>query len=186
MPDLSIRWSELEARKPYASPFGVTFLDDAGSSAGAIAVNGPDLLYYTQFQQAVLRLAGEVFIHPAVAAAADAQRAWLDQLASRLPAATPREILPASEFDERTNERRFLFSVRLDSAAGCRMDAAALVEYQEFQAVLAHHTGRLYRSRDVEDIEDPDRRRVAWMAALRDLLRRPGPDDAIAAEWPFR
>ena len=185
MPDLSIRWSELEARKPYASPFGVTFLDDRGNSAGGIAVNGPDLLYYTQFQQAVLRLAGEVFIHPEVSAAPDAQRAWLDQLTPKLPSASLLEILPASEFDEQSRERRFRFGVRLDPGGECRMDAAALVEYQEFQAVLAHYTGRLYRSDSIERVADPEQRRGAWMAALRVLVRRPGADDAMSSDWPF-
>ena len=186
VPDLAIRWSELEARKPYASPFGVMFLDDGGRSAGGIAVNGPDLLYYTQFQQAVLRLAGEVFIHPAVAGASDAQRAWLDQLTARMPAVTPLEILPASELDEQSGERRFRFTVRLQPLGECRLDASALAEYQEFQAAVAHATGRLYRNGAVEDVDSPQRRSAAWLAVLRDLLRRPGPDDAMAGEWPFR
>ena len=28
MADIQVRWSEHEARKPYARPFGVSFLDD--------------------------------------------------------------------------------------------------------------------------------------------------------------
>ena len=62
MPAISVRWSEQEARKPYARPFMVSFTDDAGEPSGAVAVSGADLLYYRQFQTAVLALAGELFV----------------------------------------------------------------------------------------------------------------------------
>jgi hypothetical protein len=50
MPAISVRWSEQEARKPYARPFMVSFTDDAGGSLGAVAVSGSDLLYHRQFR----------------------------------------------------------------------------------------------------------------------------------------
>ena len=68
---MRIRWSEQEARKPYARPFMVTFTGDDGTDVGSVALNGADLLYYTQFQTAVLSLAGELFVDTAVEASAD-------------------------------------------------------------------------------------------------------------------
>ncbi len=65
---MRIRWSEQEARKPYARPFMVTFTADDGTDVGSVALNGADLLYYTQFQTAVLSLAGELFVDTAVEA----------------------------------------------------------------------------------------------------------------------
>ena len=85
MADIRVRWSELEARKPYARPFMVTFVGDEGSDVGSVALNGADLTYYTHFQTAVLALAGELFVDPAVEEAADPQRAWLDRIAGLLP-----------------------------------------------------------------------------------------------------
>ena len=186
LPGLAVRWSELEARKPYASPFGVTFLDAHGGSAGGIAVSGADLLYYHQFQQAVLRLGGELFSDPDLSAGADAQLAWLDRLSGLLPQLELVEIVPRSVFDERAAERRFMFTVHATGAPDCAVDATVLLEYQELQAALAHHTGRLYRNRDIESIADTPRRRAAWFEALRTLVRRPGPDEAMATEWPWR
>ena len=48
--------------------------------AGSVALNGADLLYYTQFQTAVLSLAGELFVDAAVEASPDPQHAWLDRI----------------------------------------------------------------------------------------------------------
>ena len=186
MPDFAIRWSELEARKPYASPFGVTFLDDSGASCGSLAVNGPDLVYYRQFQQAVLRLGGELFRHAAVEADADPQRRWLDLLTGRLPAAVVRAVTPGSVFDERARDRRFRFTVRLDPPHEVLVDAGVLADYQELQAMLAHHSGRLLRDVDVEAVEGVEERRTAWIAALERVLGRPSADDAMSAAWPWR
>ena len=55
---MRVRWSESEARKPYARPFMVTFVSDDGTDVGSVALNGADLLYYTHFQTAVLSLDG--------------------------------------------------------------------------------------------------------------------------------
>ena len=85
MPSLRVRWSEQEARKPYARPFMVTFTADDGTDVGSVALNGADLLYYTQFQTAVLSLAGELFVDAAVEASGDPQRAWLDRIAGLMP-----------------------------------------------------------------------------------------------------
>ncbi len=71
MPSIRIRWSEQEARKPYARPFMVTFTGDDGTDVGSVALNGADLLYYTQFQTAVLSLAGELFVDTAVEASSE-------------------------------------------------------------------------------------------------------------------
>src|SRR5437763_4846741 len=107
MPELHVRWSAPEARKPYARPFGVSFLAASGESIGGVAVSGADLLYYRQFQAAVLALTGEVFALRAVEQHPDQQRAWLDVLASLLPSAEQLMITPRSTFD---HERGRMFS----------------------------------------------------------------------------
>src|SRR5438309_9169177 len=98
MPSLHIRWSEHEAQKPYARPFGVSFLADDGESVGGVAVNGSDLLYYRQFQAVVLQLAGELFIDEDVNAAQDPQRAWLDVVGAALPEVGRIRVTPESSF----------------------------------------------------------------------------------------
>ena len=100
MPSMRVRWSESEARKPYARPFMVTFVSDDGTDVGSVALNGADLLYYTHFQTAVLSLAGELFVDTAVEASADPQRAWLDRVAGLIPALGEITITPKSTFDD--------------------------------------------------------------------------------------
>ena len=100
MPSIRVRWSEQEARKPYARPFMVTFSGDDGADVGSVALNGADLLYYTQFQTAVLSLAGELFVDTAVEASADPQRAWLDRVAGLIPDIGAITITPRSTFDD--------------------------------------------------------------------------------------
>ena len=184
MADFSIRWSALEARKPYASPFGVMFADDHGTGIGGIAVNGPDLVYYRQFQGAVLRLAGEVFSIADVDASPDPQRAWLDVLAGKMPDLQALALQGASFYDEQARERRFRFSViGVDTEA--HVGAPVAVDYQELQAALAHLTGHLYRNPEIESIEDTEQRRSAWMLALRAIMLRPDAGDRIAEGWPW-
>jgi hypothetical protein len=185
MPDLRLRWSETEATKPYARPFMVSFLDDAGSAVGSVAVGGADLLYYRQFQAAVLALAGELFVDQLVETAADPQRAWLDRLAGALPDAGAATVTPASSFDHHEG-RRFAFTVTCGGGAIARVDARSLVEYQEFQAAIAHQTGHLYRDAAVEGVDDALHRQAAWMTALRERLARPDPAEAMNQEWPWR
>ena len=184
MADFSIRWSALEARKPYASPFGVMFVDDDGGGIGGIAVNGPDLTYYRQFQGAVLRLAGEVFGLADVDASPDPQRSWLDVLASKIPALQPLRLQGASFYDEQARERRFRFSV-VGAETEAHVGAPVVADYQELQAALAHLTGQLYRNTEIESIEDAEQRRSAWMLALRAILLRPDAGDRIAEKWPW-
>jgi len=181
-----IRWSELEARKPYASPFGVRFVDDSGADTGSVAVNGADLVYYRQFQHAVLRLGGELFVHAAVERDTDPEGAWLDVLQPKLGEFTPTAIEPRTYFDERVGDRRFQFVVHSQQGAECSVDSSALTEYQELQAAVAHLTGRLIRDRSIETVEDGEQRRRAWIAAVAELLRRPGNDDAMTEIWPWR
>ena len=57
------------------------------------------------------------------------------------------------------------------------------LEYQELQAVIAHQTGGLYRDLAIEGIEDAADRRRAWMGALRLLIRRPDPGEAMNEAW---
>ena len=185
MPDFSIRWSSIEARKPYASPFGVSFLDASGESFGGIAVNGPDLLYYRQFQQAVLRLAGEIFQARKVDGSSDPQRAWLDLLSTKLPALDGLELRPESFLDEAAHERRFRFVLVGIDGPDAHVGGGLLTDYQEFQAAIAHISGRLYRDAAVEGIEDAEQRRGAWIAGLRTLLQRPSPDDRLNEVWPW-
>ena len=184
MAEFSIRWSALEARKPYASPFGVLFADDHGMDIGGIAVNGPDLVYYRQFQGAVLRLAGEVFSIADVDASSDPQRAWLDVLARKMPRLQALELRGASFYDDQARERRFRFSVvGVDTES--HVGAPVVADYQELQAALAHLTGHLYRNPEIESIENAERRRSAWMLALRAILLRVDAADRIAEEWPW-
>ncbi len=186
MPEIRVRWSEQEARKPYARPFMVAFDDDAGGSLGAVAVSGADLLYYRQFQAAVLALAGELFSLSPVDADPDPQRAWLDLIASLLPPLEALELHPTSTFD---HERGRVFQVeaaipgRTDPA---RLDGSAVLDYQELQAALAHQTGRLYRNPVVEAIADPAERHRAWLAVLAGSLSRPAEDEAMTTSWPWR
>ena len=185
MPDIMLRWSEAEAGKPYARPFMVSFIDDAGAALGSVAMAGADLLYYRQFQAAVLALAGELFVDTDVEGAADPQRAWLDRIAHALPDAGQATVTPVSLFDTQEG-RRFAFMVSCSSAGPARLDARSLLEYQEFQATIAHQTGRLYRHDAIEDIEEPQLRQAAWLAWLRQRVARPDAADAMNASWPWR
>jgi hypothetical protein len=182
---LHVRWSEHEAGKPYARPFGVSFVDDDGGEHGSVAVSGQDLLYVRQFQIAVLTLGGELFDDPTLRGSGDPQRAWLDQLAAALPLAGQLSVLPQSSFDHSAG-RVFSFAV---SEAGVRravVDAQTLLDYQEFQAAIAHQSGRLYRVADVEAVDDPLARQTAWTAVLREMLSRPPGDEAMSETWPWR
>ena len=49
--------------------------------------------------------------------------------------------------------------------------------------MLAHQTGGLYRDLAIEDIEDAADRRRAWMGALRLLVSRPDPGEAMNEAW---
>jgi hypothetical protein len=182
MPSMRIRWSEQEARKPYARPFMVTFTGDDDTDVGSVALNGADLLYYTQFQAAVLSLAGELFVEPAVESSSDPQRAWLDRIAGLMPAVTLLGITPRSTFDD-TQGRVFRMVIKADGGQAAIVDASGLLEYQELQAVLAHQTGGLYRDLGVEAVEDPGDRRRAWIGALRLLMSRPDHDEAMNEAW---
>jgi hypothetical protein len=186
MPHLSLRWSEHEARKPYARPFGVGFAADDGSSLGAIAVSGADLLYYRQFQVAVLTLGGELFLDPAIDSQADPQRAWLDRLTELLPAAGGLRLRPVSSFD---HERGRIFHIEADldgRQAAASLEAAVVFEYQDLQAALAHQTGSLFRDRAVEAVADPAARQAAWLEALAGLVERPPEQEAMTVAWPWR
>jgi hypothetical protein len=186
MPAISIRWSEQEARKPYARPFMVSFADDAGESAGAVAVSGADLLYYHQFQIAVLALAGELFADAGVDSQADPQAAWLERLSGLLPAVESLELHPVSSFD---HERGRLFHIEArvpGSPEPARLEAPTVFQYQELQAILAHQTGCLYRNRAIESIADASERQRVWMNILGSSLDRPGEDEAMSGAWPWR
>ena len=63
------------------------------------------------------------------------------------------------------------------------VDASGLLEYQELQAVLAHQTGALFRDPAVEAVDDPGERRRAWIGALRLLMSRPDPAEAMNEAW---
>lgn len=184
MATLRLRWSEHEAPKPYARPFMVTFVDDDGEALGSIAVNGSDLVYQRQFVVAVAALGGELFALEQVEQAADPQREWLDLLAPLLP---PREVVAIaarSTFDAE-HGRVFGFVVDCGTAAGAVVDARTLLDYQEFQAALAHQTGGLFRAAAVEQVDEQRPRQQAWDGWLRRFLLRPGVDDAMAPTWPW-
>jgi hypothetical protein len=184
MPSMRVRWSESEARKPYARPFMVTFVSDDGTDVGSVALNGADLVYYTHFQTAVLSLAGELFVDTAVEASPDPQRAWLDRIAGLIPPLGEISIMPRSSFDEHQG-RVFRMTVTAAGGQSATMDAAALLEYQDLQAVLAHQTGCLYRDSAIEDVEDVDARRRAWMGAVRLRVHRPDAGEAMSETWQW-
>lgn len=184
MASLRLRWSEQEARKPYARPFMVTFVDDGGADIGSVAVNGADLLYWRQFGAAVASLSGELLILDAVDGAPDPQRAWLDTLEPLLPPAPALRVSPRSTFDHE-HGRVFGFTIT-GAVVEATVGSATLLEYQELQAALAHQTGRLLRVEAVEAEADAAPRRRAWLAWLRDVVDRPGADEAMSARWPWR
>jgi hypothetical protein len=184
VPSMRVRWSESEARKPYARPFMVTFVSDDGTDVGSVALNGADLVYYTHFQTAVLSLAGELFVDTAVEASPDPQRAWLDRIAGLIPPLGEISVMPRSSFDEHQG-RIFRMTVTAAGGQSATTDAAALLEYQDLQAVLAHQTGCLYRDSAIEDIEDVDARRRAWMGAVRLRVQRPDAGDAMSETWQW-
>lgn len=185
MPQLRVRWSEHEARKPYARPFGVSFDDDDGTPLGGVAVSGADLLYYRQFKAAVLALTGELFADPDADSAADQQRAWLDRVAALIPTTGTLQVTPESTFDSERG-RTFGFAVLRDGSRVAVVDAATLLEYQEFQAALAHQSGSLFRQLEVEATGEPETRQLTWERALRRMVARPGPLEAMADAWPWR
>jgi hypothetical protein len=182
---LRLRWSEHEARKSYARPFMVSFVDDDGSVLGSVAVSGSDLLYWRQFGAAIASLSGELFLLDPVEGAPDPQRAWLDTLSPLLPTATAISVTPSSTFDQE-HGRVFGFVIAAADGASAVVDAPTLLEYQDFQAAVAHQTGLLLRVAAVEEIDDAAPRRRAWMRWLRDAVSRPGADDAMSATWPWR
>ncbi|HYA00454.1 MAG TPA: hypothetical protein VEK76_08900 [Candidatus Binatia bacterium] len=186
MPEISIRWSEHEARKPYARPFMVAFHDDAGEWLGAVALSGADLLYYRQFQAAVLALSGELFADDATETAPDPQRAWLDRLAPLLPGMDELRMRPVSSFDHDRGRVFHVEAARPGTGEPARLDAPAVLEYQELQAALAHQTGRLYRNPEIEAVADPAERHRAWLSFLASALARPEEGEAMTVTWPWR
>ncbi|MDQ2961065.1 MAG: hypothetical protein M3R48_08470 [Candidatus Dormibacteraeota bacterium] len=184
MPALRLRFSEHEAAKPYARPFMVTFVGDDEVTLGSVALNGSDLLYQRQFLVAVAALSGELFHFERVEHDADPQRAWLDHIASLLPARAVTTISPRSTFDADSG-RLFGFVVECGGGGRAVVDAATLYEYQDFQAAVAHQTGGLVRVPEVEAFDDVRPRQRAWGAWLRRSVERPSPADAMAASWPW-
>lgn len=185
MATLRLRWSEHEARKPYARPFMVSFVDDGGDDLGSVALNGSDLLYWSQFGAAVAALCGELFVLDSVDSASDPQRAWLEVLTPLLPAAGDIRVSPRSTFDHERG-RVFGFVVTVAATAEAVVDAATLMEYQDFQAALVHQTGRLLRVAAVEEVDDAAPRRRAWLRWLQEVVDRPGADEAMTTTWPWR
>jgi len=182
---LRLRWSEQEARKPYARPFMVSFVDTDGVDLGSLALNGSDLLYCRQFGAAVAALSGELFLLDAVDSAADPQRAWLETLTGLMPDLAVTQVTPRSTFDHQRG-RVFGFEMACAHGGAAVVDAATLLEYQECQAALAHQTGRLLRIATVEEIDEPAPRRRAWLLWLRDVMARPDAEEAMAEHWPWR
>ncbi|MFN2452568.1 MAG: hypothetical protein ABR541_09475 [Candidatus Dormibacteria bacterium] len=168
---VSIRWNSLEASKPYARPFGVGLDGSSADPEGMVAVNGAELMYLRHFQIAVLRLTGRLFHDAGVEGSADPQRAWLDRLAALLPPLPLREVAAASRFDDQTG-RLHHFRPGVPDCPWAEVEAAQLVEYQDFQAALAHQTGRLYRDPAIEAIDEPARRQAAWLVEVTALLER--------------
>lgn len=167
-----IRWSQLEARKPYARPFGVLFADDKGLPTVGLAVDGADLLFYEQFRLAVLTMLGEIFNEPRAEASEDVQRAWLDVISELLPVATVESITPIDAQDE-LRGLHYRFVVRVVGVADpAQLEAEQVLDYQLFQAIVAHQTGRVLRDAGVESVADPAARRRLWAQRVQALLQR--------------
>ncbi len=94
-------------------------------------------------------------------------------------------VSPRSTFDHERG-RVFGFVVTGAGTAEAVVDAATLLEYQDFQAALVHQTGRLLRVAAVEEVEDAAPRRRAWLRWLREVVGRPGADEAMSTTWPWR
>ena len=169
-----LRWSALEARTPMARPFGL-LLRDPGAPPRGLTLTGADLLFRGAFRASVLEMLGELVDDPTIDAAADPQLAWLDRLATLLPAAEVEAVEPVDHQDPRYG-MQYRFAVRLSGAEGPAplVDAGCLLDYQLLQAALAHQSGSLWRLPAVERIADATARQVAWAARLRALLRSPG------------
>jgi hypothetical protein len=184
VPNLSIRWSELEATKEYARPFAVSFNDDAGESIAAIAVNGRELIYYRDFQVAVMRLLGETFRHPHVEDAEDPQSEWLDVIGRAIPTLETITLQPTSAFDHLAGR-----TVHLDVMDGdvrlASLSPAIAFEYQEAQAVIAHQSGRLLRVAGIEATLDDVARQRMWMHWIGSVLQPIEPGYEIAG-WTWR
>jgi hypothetical protein len=181
---LKVRWSEHEARKDYARPFGVGFLDDNGDQITAIAVNGRELLYYRDFQAAVFTLLGELFLHPDVEASPEPQFTWLEIVASLLPAIDQPELAAASTFDNYEG-RTVQVDVRSGGETLTTVPTAAVFDYQEFQAVVAHQTGQLLRLRNIEETMDDLARSRAWTTWVADHMRGLDEEFAVVSDWPW-
>jgi hypothetical protein len=170
-----IRWSQLESQKPFARPLGVLFFDDQGRSLPSVAVSGADLLFYEQFRAEVLSLLGEVFTEPSAETAGDTQRAWLDLLSELLPSADVEGIVPVPVQDADRGVHH-VFAITLAGGAERPMlEAEQVLDYQEFQAAVAHQSGRLFRDHEVEAVEDHGARRRLWSTRVSALL--PGADE---------
>lgn len=163
MEELEIRWAARESRTPMARPFGVLF-----SRGDGLTLTGVDLLYYGSFQAAVLDMLGRVVTDEAVEAAGDPQRAWLDRLAGLLPATVVTAVERVDAQDPLYGLHH-LFDVIVAGGAGSpppRLDAPTLLDYQATQAAVAHQAGGLLRLPGVEAVDDPRRRRRAWLAVV--------------------
>jgi hypothetical protein len=132
----------------------------------------------------VLALAGELFVDAAVEASPDPQRVWLDRIAQLMPPLEEITVTPRSSFDEH-NGRVFRLMVSTADGRTASVDAAALLEYQDLQAVLAHQTGCLFRRTAIEEVGDVTERRRAWTAAVRSLVRRPDASEAMSETWQW-
>lgn len=163
----------------------VTFVDADGEQLGSVALSGSDLLYWRQFVVAVAALTGELFIHDQVDSAADPQRAWLQKLTQMMPAAENIAVRPRSSFDHE-HGRVFGFEVSCGDDRSAVVDSRTLLEYQDFQAAIAHQCGRLLRISPVEDLDDRAQRQRAWLAWLSDAVARPGVEEAMSRTWPWR
>jgi hypothetical protein len=184
VPQLKVRWSEHEARKEYARPFGVGFLDDNGDQITAIAVNGRELLFYRDFQEAVLSLLGEIFLHPDVEGSEQPQIAWLDVVSGLIPSLDEVRFQAVSTFAHDTGR-----IVHFDAVAGetklASIPAPALLEYQHTQHMIAHQCGRLLRVEALEAVADNSKRQRVWLAWLRERTL-PVEEEYAVAQWPWK
>ncbi|MGC8461826.1 MAG: hypothetical protein ACP5OR_08325 [Candidatus Dormibacteria bacterium] len=182
---LNVRWSEHEAMKPYARPFGVTVLFRKAPVTGMVALNGRELVYFHAFQEALLALGGVLLPTHLVGEGGACQQAWLDIVGSAIPVIHELVITPHSRFNHEEG-RMFVFALSFPQHYQViEVQHSQLLEYQELQCIIAHRTGMLLRNEDVEQAPTTEDTRLKWEEYCRGVLVPPDQDEAMAEKWPW-
>ena len=135
-------------------------------------------------RRAVLSLAGELFVdsdgrgrRPTRSA-----RGWIAS-PTLMPAIGAITVTPRSTFDDNQGRVFRLVDQRRGRARRHRRRLRSPRVPGACRRCIAHQTGGLYRDLAIEGIEDAADRRRAWMGALRRLVSRPDPGEAMNEAW---